>query len=46
VQIAKAKVEELIERGFDAVYVHRTDRTGYKAGALEQGPPRSPRASS
>jgi cellulose synthase/poly-beta-1,6-N-acetylglucosamine synthase-like glycosyltransferase len=36
-QIAKAKVEELIERGYDAAYVHRTDRTGYKAGALEQG---------
>jgi len=37
VEIAKAKVEELIERGFDAVYRHRTDRTGYKAGALEEG---------
>ena len=36
-QIAKAKVEELVERGFDAKYVHRTDRTGYKAGALEEG---------
>ncbi len=36
-EIAKAKVEELVERGFDAVYVHRTDRTGYKAGALEAG---------
>ena len=36
-QIAKAKVEELVERGFDAVYLHRTDRSGYKAGALEQG---------
>jgi cellulose synthase/poly-beta-1,6-N-acetylglucosamine synthase-like glycosyltransferase len=35
--IAKNKVEELIERGYDAVYVHRTDRTGYKAGALENG---------
>ncbi|MFK7991949.1 MAG: glycosyltransferase [Sandaracinaceae bacterium] len=37
VQIASAKVEELVERGFDATYVHRTDRTGYKAGALEAG---------
>ena len=37
VEIAKAKVEELVERGFDAVYIHRTDRTGYKAGALEAG---------
>ena len=36
-QIAKAKVEELVERGYDATYVHRTDRTGYKAGALENG---------
>jgi cellulose synthase/poly-beta-1,6-N-acetylglucosamine synthase-like glycosyltransferase len=36
-QIAKAKVEELVERGFDAVYIHRTDRSGYKAGALENG---------
>jgi len=34
VQIASAKVEELRTRGFDAVYLHRTDRTGYKAGAL------------
>ncbi|MDQ3031178.1 MAG: glycosyltransferase family 2 protein [Myxococcota bacterium] len=36
-QIAKAKVEELVERGFQAVYIHRTDRSGYKAGALENG---------
>ncbi len=36
-QIARAKVDELCERGFDAVYLHRTDRTGYKAGALEEG---------
>lgn len=27
--------EELRGRGFDAVCIHRTDRTGYKAGALE-----------
>ena len=36
-EIAKAKVEELVERGYRAVYMHRTDRTGYKAGALEEG---------
>ncbi|MCB9621316.1 MAG: glycosyltransferase [Sandaracinus sp.] len=36
-QIARAKVDELCERGFDADYVHRVDRTGYKAGALENG---------
>ena len=35
--IAQAKVRELVERGYDAVYIHRTDRTGYKAGALEAG---------
>ena len=28
VQIAQAKVAELVERGFDCVYLHRTDRTG------------------
>lgn len=37
VEIAKAKVEDLKQRGYDAVYIHRTDRTGYKAGALEAG---------
>ncbi|MEM7449186.1 MAG: glycosyltransferase [Myxococcota bacterium] len=36
-EIARAKVEELRERGFTAVYRHRNDRTGYKAGALEEG---------
>ena len=35
--IARTKVDELCSRGFDAVYIHRTDRTGYKAGALEAG---------
>jgi cellulose synthase/poly-beta-1,6-N-acetylglucosamine synthase-like glycosyltransferase len=35
--IAKAKVEELVERGFDATYIHRKDRSGFKAGALEAG---------
>ena len=34
--IALNKVNELKERGFDAVYIHRVDRTGFKAGALEQ----------
>ncbi len=36
-QIARAEVERLQAEGFDATYVHRTDRTGYKAGALESG---------
>jgi cellulose synthase/poly-beta-1,6-N-acetylglucosamine synthase-like glycosyltransferase len=37
VQIAKAKVDELLEKGWDIEYRHRTDRTGFKAGALEEG---------
>lgn len=36
-KIALAKVEEMQARGFDATYIHRVDRTGYKAGALEAG---------
>ncbi len=36
-EICKIEVAKLIERGFDAEHVHRTDRTGYKAGALENG---------
>jgi len=36
-QICKVEVAKLIKRGFDAEHVHRTDRTGYKAGALENG---------
>jgi len=33
----RAHVGRLRERGIDAVYQHRVDRTGYKAGALEKG---------
>ena len=36
-EICKVEVAKLIERGFDAEHVHRVDRTGYKAGALENG---------
>jgi len=36
-RIALAKVEALRERGYDVSYLHRVDRTGYKAGALEAG---------
>jgi cellulose synthase/poly-beta-1,6-N-acetylglucosamine synthase-like glycosyltransferase len=36
-QIAAAKVVELQQRGFDISYIHRSDRTGFKAGALEHG---------
>ena len=35
--IARAKVDELRARGYDAVFVHREDRSGYKAGALQEG---------
>ncbi len=34
---ARAKVADLVRRGFDAVYIHRHDRTGFKAGALDFG---------
>jgi cellulose synthase/poly-beta-1,6-N-acetylglucosamine synthase-like glycosyltransferase len=37
VEIVARKVEELRARGFDISHIHRTDRTGFKAGALEQG---------
>lgn len=36
-EISRAGVAKLVERGFDAECIHRTDRTGYKAGALEHG---------
>ncbi len=35
--IARAAVEELRERGVNAVYLRRPDRHGYKAGALDFG---------
>ena len=37
VRIAQATVAEYAELGFDIQYIHRTDRTGFKAGALENG---------
>jgi cellulose synthase/poly-beta-1,6-N-acetylglucosamine synthase-like glycosyltransferase len=37
VEICRAGIERLVARGFDAQHIHRTDRTGYKAGALENG---------
>ena len=38
VSIVRAYVAKLREeRGLDIVYIHRTDRTGYKAGALDNG---------
>ncbi len=37
VKIAEAAVERYKQLGFDIHYIHRTDRTGFKAGALENG---------
>jgi cellulose synthase/poly-beta-1,6-N-acetylglucosamine synthase-like glycosyltransferase len=36
-EIVARKVAELQQRGYDITHVHRTDRTGFKAGALEHG---------
>jgi cellulose synthase/poly-beta-1,6-N-acetylglucosamine synthase-like glycosyltransferase len=37
VKLAEATVEHYRQAGFDIHYIHRTDRTGFKAGALENG---------
>ncbi len=37
VDICVAEVAKLVDSGFDAEYIHRVDRVGYKAGALEHG---------
>jgi cellulose synthase/poly-beta-1,6-N-acetylglucosamine synthase-like glycosyltransferase len=37
VAIARAAVERYREQGFDIHYLHRDDRSGFKAGALEAG---------
>jgi cellulose synthase/poly-beta-1,6-N-acetylglucosamine synthase-like glycosyltransferase len=37
VEIAKAVVAKMKVRGFDIVYLHRTNRIGFKAGALKEG---------
>jgi cellulose synthase/poly-beta-1,6-N-acetylglucosamine synthase-like glycosyltransferase len=36
-QIVAAKVQDLQLRGFDALHLHRTTRSGFKAGALAHG---------
>ena len=36
-EIAELAVRRHAARGFDINYLHRVDRTGYKAGALEAG---------
>jgi cellulose synthase/poly-beta-1,6-N-acetylglucosamine synthase-like glycosyltransferase len=35
--LVRQRVEELRAGGLDVVYIHRVDRTGYKAGALDNG---------
>ncbi|PZR09122.1 MAG: glycosyl transferase family 2 [Archangium gephyra] len=35
--IARARVEQWKEKGIDISYIHRTNRSGFKAGALENG---------
>ncbi|HSE18367.1 MAG TPA: glycosyltransferase family 2 protein [Pyrinomonadaceae bacterium] len=37
VRVAEAAVAKYAEQGFDIHYIHRDDRTGFKAGALENG---------
>ncbi len=37
VKVAKAVVAKYAAEGFDIHYIHRSDRTGFKAGALENG---------
>ena len=36
-RVAEAVVAKYAEQGFDIHYIHRSDRTGFKAGALENG---------
>ena len=36
-EICQKEVATLVEAGLDAEYIHRVDRTGFKAGALEHG---------
>ena len=37
VKVARAVCEKYRNLGWDIAYIHRTDRTGYKAGALDNG---------
>ena len=36
-EIAELAVRRHAAQGIDIKYIHRTDRTGYKAGALDEG---------
>ncbi|MEQ1850197.1 MAG: glycosyltransferase [Chthoniobacteraceae bacterium] len=38
-ELAASLVTKLQDRGFSIAHIHRTDRTGFKAGALENGLP-------
>ena len=35
--IAKSLIRKMVNQGIDIVYIHRQDRTGFKAGALKEG---------
>ena len=35
--VARLAVDRLVAQGFDVKYLHRSNRTGFKAGALEEG---------
>jgi cellulose synthase/poly-beta-1,6-N-acetylglucosamine synthase-like glycosyltransferase len=35
--LVRQKVDQLREKGLDIIYIHRVDRLGYKAGALDNG---------
>src|SRR5215217_5469910 len=37
VKVAESVVQQYAAQGFDIQYIHRADRTGFKAGALENG---------
>lgn len=37
VKVAEAVCDKYRALGYDISYIHRTDRTGYKAGALDHG---------
>src|SRR5258708_25475839 len=39
--IVARKVAQLKERGFEVYHIHRTNRVGYKAGALQNGLPQA-----
>ena len=45
-EIAELAVRRFAAQGIDIKYIHRTDRTGYKAGALDERPARGAGASS